>query len=150
MSCKDNGCNHQCDIDVIACPCLRCGQELAYCGWCEKCQDQWPGSAKDDAMNETANNLQRSLEDLAKRIEDTHAIQSTIHATTWADATQLRDIVAALREQKEKILDVLSSQKFYDWYCDGGRFDNYIRGEENAPSRDDVLQDIEKFFSIDV
>ena len=44
------------------------------------------------------------------------------------------------------ILNVLSKQKFADWYNSGGRFDQYI--SDNTVSKDDIIKDIEEIFNI--
>ena len=58
------------------------------------------------------------------------------------------------RKRAEQILNVLESQRFSDWYSDGGRFDNYIRvdfpkGHEEHVSKDDVLKDITRYFNVE-
>lgn len=53
-------------------------------------------------------------------------------------------------EQKaiaEMILSTLERQKFTDFY-NTGDFDRYIRGEEDAKSRDEILEEIVKLFRI--
>jgi hypothetical protein len=56
-------------------------------------------------------------------------------------------------KQAKQILDVLESQRFADWYQDGGRFDNYIRveypkGHEEHVTKKMVLEDIVRYFKI--
>jgi len=49
----------------------------------------------------------------------------------------------------EKILKVLEGQSFYDFYCDGGMFDDWIQDPPDlAPSRDEVLKKIESLFRL--
>lgn len=45
--------------------------------------------------------------------------------------------------QAENLLNVFTSQSFFDWYCNGGRFDNYIKGELPTPTKEDILRDIQ-------
>jgi hypothetical protein len=42
----------------------------------------------------------------------------------------------------EEILNTLSSQSFFEWYCEDGAFDAYIRGIENAPTKEEILEQI--------
>lgn len=44
-------------------------------------------------------------------------------------------------EVLEKVLRMLERQTFADWY-NSGRFDTYITGGENVPSRDEILKDL--------
>jgi hypothetical protein len=45
-----------------------------------------------------------------------------------------------------RILNRLESQKFADWYNPGGKFDDYITGELKAPTKQEILNEIEKMF----
>lgn len=47
------------------------------------------------------------------------------------------------------IVNMLGSQKFYDWYV-RGRFDDYITGEDARPTRlDDIYTDLRKMMRIE-
>lgn len=50
-------------------------------------------------------------------------------------------------EQLQKILNLLEKQRFADWYNKGGRFDDYITGELNAPSKEEILEDLKKMLA---
>jgi hypothetical protein len=58
------------------------------------------------------------------------------------------------QEAAEKILNVLEGQKFATWYSEGGKLDDYIRGEipnEVIPWKNQkkvILEDIMKMFNI--
>ncbi len=51
---------------------------------------------------------------------------------------------------KEAILNLLMSQRFADWYASpgepAGRFEAFITAETNAPSREEILADIQQMF----
>lgn len=44
MTCADGGCDHKNPPGLVLskCPCLRCGSNLQFCGWCKNCKEQWP------------------------------------------------------------------------------------------------------------
>jgi hypothetical protein len=46
----------------------------------------------------------------------------------------------------EQILNGLEKQPFTDWY--NSDFDNYLRGEEGAPTRETILKRIECLFKL--
>ena len=58
------------------------------------------------------------------------------------------------RQIAEQILRGLESQKFADWYGDGGTFEGYISGDakylEKLPTKETILRDIEKMFLANV
>lgn len=52
-----------------------------------------------------------------------------------------------------KILSRLESQRFADWYQEGGKFDTYItvefpKGHPQHVSKEDILKDVEEMFSL--
>jgi len=48
----------------------------------------------------------------------------------------------------EKILDVLGTNRFYDWYLKGGSLDRFITGEFPRTTREEVLADVIKMFGV--
>ena len=45
----------------------------------------------------------------------------------------------------EQLLRIFSGQDFYDWYAEeDGPFSRYIQGDLDAPSRDEILADINR------
>jgi hypothetical protein len=52
----------------------------------------------------------------------------------------------------EIILDVLTSQRFASWYASpgepAGRFEAFITCDDNAPTREEILNDIEQMFKV--
>lgn len=46
----------------------------------------------------------------------------------------------------QSIFDTLTTQRFYDWYM--GKFDDWISGEENAPTKEEILKDIKQLFHV--
>jgi hypothetical protein len=56
-------------------------------------------------------------------------------------------------DQAKQILRLLETQRFANWYNDGGRFDYYIRGEypdgdPRQPTQESILEDIKKMFQL--
>lgn len=57
--------------------------------------------------------------------------------------------IPIIDDKAEAIYEMLSTQKFYNWYCDGGRFDDFIQGGiEYVLSKDEILDDIRKIFRL--
>ena len=52
-------------------------------------------------------------------------------------------------ELAEKIYNALSTQRFADWYNEGGRFDEHLQDMERGPSREAILADIKRLFRIE-
>lgn len=52
---------------------------------------------------------------------------------------------------EEQILNVLSTQAFADWFTEDrrGNFDRWIQGDPDAPTKEEILEDIRRFFQID-
>lgn len=48
----------------------------------------------------------------------------------------------------EQIYEGLSKQAFFDWYGEGGKFEEHIQDSSQGPSKEDILQDILKLFQI--
>ncbi|MGZ8856201.1 MAG: hypothetical protein ACXW07_09740 [Nitrososphaeraceae archaeon] len=46
----------------------------------------------------------------------------------------------------EQILDILMSQTFYDFFI--GPLDDFVNGDENAPSKESILATIKKEFDL--
>jgi len=46
------------------------------------------------------------------------------------------------------ILRAIQNQDFCEWYIEGGRFDQFIRGEHRHPSEEEILGDIEEMFRL--
>lgn len=46
------------------------------------------------------------------------------------------------KETINKIYDMLSSQRFFDWY--GSTFEDHITGEEDAKSTEEIKDDIRR------
>jgi hypothetical protein len=51
----------------------------------------------------------------------------------------------------ERIFNILTMGRFERWYCTGGNFDKFIRGEypegdHRQPTKEQILKDIEDFF----
>lgn len=46
----------------------------------------------------------------------------------------------------DRIFEGLGSQKFFDWYEKD--FANFIQGDENAKSQEEILHDIQRIFNI--
>jgi hypothetical protein len=40
------------------------------------------------------------------------------------------------------VLDLLGSRRFEDWYAEGGSFDKWVRGADNAPTDLDITQEL--------
>ena len=57
------------------------------------------------------------------------------------------DIDMNKKEIAEKILKTLERQKFADWYRDGD-FDRYISGDLYGPTKEEILEKIEKMFDL--
>jgi hypothetical protein len=53
---------------------------------------------------------------------------------------------------EEQILDTLRRQEFADWFTEdrGGRFDLWISSFKEAPSKEEILQDIARLFHTDL
>lgn len=51
------------------------------------------------------------------------------------------------KETAEKIYDVLTKQDFWDFYTDDGEFECHIRADENCPTKEQVLEKIQKLFA---
>lgn len=49
----------------------------------------------------------------------------------------------------EAIFETLQGQRFANWYGDGGKFDNWIRGEVNRPTAEQIKEDIARLFHVD-
>jgi len=47
---------------------------------------------------------------------------------------------------KQHILDVLMTQEFKDWH--DKEFDDYVKGEDGAPTKDGILEQIKSVFRI--
>lgn len=60
----------------------------------------------------------------------------------------MKDMVISEKELAEKIYLGISRQPFYDWYCENGDFEKHIQGDENAKSKEEILEDIRKLFFI--
>ena len=52
------------------------------------------------------------------------------------------------REIAIRILNTLEKQRFSDWYNDGGDFDRYITCDDPAPTKEQILENIEKMFNL--
>jgi len=52
-----------------------------------------------------------------------------------------------MRTIEEKFFDIISSQSFYDWYLNGGDFENHLQGELNSKSKEEILNQISERFS---
>lgn len=50
----------------------------------------------------------------------------------------------------ERIFQTLQRQKFADFYASGGAFGRWIEGDINAPSKEEVKQEIAKLFNIEL
>lgn len=48
----------------------------------------------------------------------------------------------------ERIFNRLSSQSFADWYSDSGDFGKWIVGEVDAPTKEEILTQIQRTFLI--
>lgn len=51
-----------------------------------------------------------------------------------------------VKELAEVILAGVQTQRFFNWHGEGGRFEQFIQGDEDAPSREEILADIERIF----
>ena len=53
---------------------------------------------------------------------------------------------------KEQVIELIRSgvetHSFYEWYSDGGRLDQYLRGDDNAPTIDRIEKDIASIFRV--
>lgn len=47
---------------------------------------------------------------------------------------------------EEEIYNLLMRQSFDDWYK--GDFNSYIMGEKDAPSKEEIIEDIRDFFQL--
>lgn len=47
-------------------------------------------------------------------------------------------------------LRTLSTQRFADWYSDDGDFGKFIQGDEDAPSKEQILKAIAEMFAMPV
>lgn len=67
-----------------------------------------------------------------------------------ADLKALAQSTAALviKEIEEKIFQTLHKQDFFDWYTEGGKFDSFIRGDENPPTKEEIRKDINRLFNL--
>jgi len=52
------------------------------------------------------------------------------------------------KELVEKIYDTLTRQPFYNWYCEDGDFEKHIAGDEDAKSKEEILEDIKTLFKL--
>jgi len=48
----------------------------------------------------------------------------------------------------QKIYNVISKQDFVNWFGDDGKFEKHIGSLDNAPTKEEIIQDIKKMFSI--
>lgn len=51
-------------------------------------------------------------------------------------------------EIAETIYNTLTKQSFYDWYCEDGDFEKYIAGDEDAKSKEQILEDVKTLFKL--
>lgn len=56
---------------------------------------------------------------------------------------------ANVKDISEKVFDMISKQRFADWYNDGGRFDEYICDpNESGITKEDILNDIKNMLNL--
>lgn len=48
-------------------------------------------------------------------------------------------------EEAQEIFKILDGQRFYDWY--NGEFEAVVQGRDDAPSQEEILEDIKDIFS---
>ena len=51
-------------------------------------------------------------------------------------------------EETATVYRMLHTQAFADWYGDGGKFDNHIRGEEGCSDKAGILKNIEEMLTM--
>ena len=60
----------------------------------------------------------------------------------------MKDLVISVDKLAEKIYNGISKQPFYDWYNEDGDFEKFIQGAEDAKSKEEILEDINRLFLI--
>jgi len=50
------------------------------------------------------------------------------------------------REKAEQIYNILSGQKFFNWFGDSGDWGKHIMGDDNCKTKEEILEDIQKIF----